>query len=150
MGPNVEGNRPADEMRIEDQGMCRRVRLTVGLGPGVRGEPIPLHDLAAAGKKLFGFKYSSISKNRSDRADIRLGARYQNPTEPKARRLGKRLPQDSCAEAATPRAWANAITDIASFVSQRLGQRMADIRHSHDLGASVNEPICGMWNKSAG
>ena len=30
--PNVEGNRRADEMRAEDQGMCRRVRLTVGLG----------------------------------------------------------------------------------------------------------------------
>src|SRR6185437_5302871 len=33
--PNVEGNRPADEMRTEDQSMCRRVRLTVGLGPSV-------------------------------------------------------------------------------------------------------------------
>jgi hypothetical protein len=33
MGPNVQGNRPADEMRTEDQSMCRRVRLTVGLGP---------------------------------------------------------------------------------------------------------------------
>ena len=31
-GPNIEGNRPADEMRTEDQGMCRRVRLTVRLG----------------------------------------------------------------------------------------------------------------------
>jgi len=30
--PNVEGNRPADEMRTEDQSMCRRVRLTVRLG----------------------------------------------------------------------------------------------------------------------
>jgi hypothetical protein len=30
--PNVEGNRPADEMRTENQGMCRRVRLTVRLG----------------------------------------------------------------------------------------------------------------------
>ena len=29
---NVEGNRPADEMRAEDQGMCRRVRLTETLG----------------------------------------------------------------------------------------------------------------------
>jgi hypothetical protein len=33
--PNVQGNRPADEMRTEDQSMCRRVRLTVGLGPSV-------------------------------------------------------------------------------------------------------------------
>ena len=33
MGPNVQGNRPADEMRTEDQSMCRRVRLTVMLGP---------------------------------------------------------------------------------------------------------------------
>ena len=30
--PNVEGNRPADGMRTEDQSMCRRVRLTVRLG----------------------------------------------------------------------------------------------------------------------
>jgi len=30
--PNVEGNRPADEMRTEDQSMCRRVRLTAWLG----------------------------------------------------------------------------------------------------------------------
>jgi hypothetical protein len=30
--PNVQGNRPADEMRTEDQSMCRRVRLTVRLG----------------------------------------------------------------------------------------------------------------------
>jgi len=30
--PNVQGNRPADEMRTEDQTMCRRVRLTVRLG----------------------------------------------------------------------------------------------------------------------
>src|SRR6185312_4806323 len=30
--PNVEGNRPADEMRAEDQSMCRRVRLTARLG----------------------------------------------------------------------------------------------------------------------
>jgi hypothetical protein len=28
----VQGNRPADEMRTEDQSMCRRVRLTVRLG----------------------------------------------------------------------------------------------------------------------
>ncbi len=33
MGPTVEGNRPADEMQAEEQGMCRRVRLTVRLGP---------------------------------------------------------------------------------------------------------------------
>ena len=32
MRANVGGNRPADEMRTEDQGMCRRVRLTVRLG----------------------------------------------------------------------------------------------------------------------
>jgi hypothetical protein len=31
MGPNVQGNRPADEMRTEDQSTRRRVRLTVGL-----------------------------------------------------------------------------------------------------------------------
>jgi hypothetical protein len=30
--PNVGGNRRADEMRTEDQGVCRRVRLTVRLG----------------------------------------------------------------------------------------------------------------------
>jgi hypothetical protein len=30
--PNVGGNRRADEMLAEDQGMNRRVRLTVGLG----------------------------------------------------------------------------------------------------------------------
>jgi hypothetical protein len=30
--PNVGGNRPADEMRTEDQSMCRRVRLTERLG----------------------------------------------------------------------------------------------------------------------
>jgi len=35
MGPNVEGNRRADEMVTEDQGVCRRVRLTVVLGPSV-------------------------------------------------------------------------------------------------------------------
>jgi hypothetical protein len=29
---DVIGNRPADEMRTEDQSMCRRVRLTVRLG----------------------------------------------------------------------------------------------------------------------
>jgi hypothetical protein len=33
--PNVQGNRPADEMRTEDQSMCRRVRLTVGLGGSI-------------------------------------------------------------------------------------------------------------------
>lgn len=32
MGPNVEGNRRADEMLAEDQAVCRRVRLTVRLG----------------------------------------------------------------------------------------------------------------------
>jgi hypothetical protein len=32
VGPNVEGNRRADEMRTEDQTVCRRVRLTVRLG----------------------------------------------------------------------------------------------------------------------
>ena len=32
MRPNVEGNRPADEMVTEDQGVYRRVRLTVRLG----------------------------------------------------------------------------------------------------------------------
>jgi hypothetical protein len=32
MGPNVEGNRRADEMLTEDQAVCRRVRLTVRLG----------------------------------------------------------------------------------------------------------------------
>jgi len=32
MTPNVEGNRHADEMQAEDQGICRRVRLTVRLG----------------------------------------------------------------------------------------------------------------------
>ena len=30
--PNVEGNRPADKMRAEDQSMNRRVRLTDVLG----------------------------------------------------------------------------------------------------------------------
>jgi hypothetical protein len=33
--PNVQGNRPADELRTEDQSMCRRVRLTVGLGGSI-------------------------------------------------------------------------------------------------------------------
>jgi hypothetical protein len=33
VGPNVEGNRRAAPMMTEDQSMCRRVRLTVGLGP---------------------------------------------------------------------------------------------------------------------
>jgi len=32
MTPNVEGNRRADEMLTEDQGVYRRVRLTVRLG----------------------------------------------------------------------------------------------------------------------
>ena len=31
--PNVEGNRRADEMLAEDETVCRRVRLTVRLGP---------------------------------------------------------------------------------------------------------------------
>src|SRR6476660_1242738 len=30
--PNEQGNRRADEMRADDQGVCRRLRLTVGLG----------------------------------------------------------------------------------------------------------------------
>ena len=34
LGPNVEGNRRADEMLAEDQAVCRRVRLTVRLGVG--------------------------------------------------------------------------------------------------------------------
>ena len=33
MGPNVEGNRRAAPMMTEDESMCRRVRLTDGLGP---------------------------------------------------------------------------------------------------------------------
>jgi hypothetical protein len=32
MGPNVQGNRRAAPMMTEDESMCRRVRLTVGLG----------------------------------------------------------------------------------------------------------------------
>jgi hypothetical protein len=31
----VQGNRRADEMLAEDQAVCRRVRLTVVLGPSV-------------------------------------------------------------------------------------------------------------------
>ena len=33
--PNDKGNRPAALTMTEDQGTCRRVRLTVGLGPDV-------------------------------------------------------------------------------------------------------------------
>jgi hypothetical protein len=33
--PNVQGNRRADEMLTDDQTVCRRVRLTVVLGPSV-------------------------------------------------------------------------------------------------------------------
>jgi hypothetical protein len=33
--PNVQGNRRAAPMVTENQSMCRRVRLTVGLGPSV-------------------------------------------------------------------------------------------------------------------
>ena len=33
MGPNVQGNRPAARTVTEGESMCRRVRLTVGLGP---------------------------------------------------------------------------------------------------------------------
>jgi len=35
LGPNVEGNRRADELLAEDQDVYRRVRLTVVLGPSV-------------------------------------------------------------------------------------------------------------------
>jgi len=35
MTPNVGGNRRADEMVTEDQAVCQRVRLTVGLGVAI-------------------------------------------------------------------------------------------------------------------
>jgi len=35
-GPNVQGNRRADELLAEDQVAYRRVRLTVGLGRYLR------------------------------------------------------------------------------------------------------------------
>ena len=47
MGPNAQGNRPADGMRTEDQSMSRRVRLTVGLGRVLHGAKLGLglHDM---------------------------------------------------------------------------------------------------------
>ena len=33
--PNDKGNRPAELTRTDDQGMCRRVRLTARLGPQI-------------------------------------------------------------------------------------------------------------------
>jgi hypothetical protein len=52
MGPNVGGNRRAALMRAEDQRVCRRVRLTVRLGP--TGSLRELHDCKRAEADALG------------------------------------------------------------------------------------------------
>ena len=76
MCPNVEGNRRADEMRTEDQAVCRRVRLTVRLGPSsnrlekekliiaeIEVLDVPTGHKAAPLKQALGGDVRSVSRN---------------------------------------------------------------------------------------
>src|SRR5690348_16797531 len=122
----------------ENEDMNRRGRLTVGLGRDIRRQPIPLHGLATIEEKLFRFKQSAISTDHFNRSDIRLRTCQKDATESEPGGPSKRLTQDCCAEARTPCGRTNAIADIAAFAVQRLGQGMADVRHSHHLDTFMN------------
>ena len=79
MGPNVRGNRRADEMRAEDQVVNRRVRLTarLGLEPGPRSADATWHDAAngrigrqRSGESRMLDEGDGVPKGRNERSDL--------------------------------------------------------------------------------
>ena len=69
----MQGNRPADEMVTEDQSMCRRVRLTVGLGPSA-------HDNSPRGL-MYGVMVEAAIGLLAQSAMGELEARQRNHTQ---------------------------------------------------------------------
>jgi hypothetical protein len=60
--------------------MCRRVRLTVGLGLNIVSNlnDVPLHNLPSAFQIVLGLKDASVPEDDPGRSNIAFPARYED------------------------------------------------------------------------
>lgn len=120
---------------------------SLGVGPRLVSDPIPLNNFTSSRQILFGIKHASISNDCFRRTNIVLGTCHKNPCETQLRCSVQRLLQYRSTKSPPTRARSNSVADMSTLATQSVRERMTNIRDANYSSVIGDEPIRRVGNK---